>query len=60
MPQKVESFEDSEQRYTDLFRKLDKGGDGRIDIKDLSSKLKDLGVCSSYAEVSRKFFFQRK
>lgn len=54
MPQKIETFEDSEQRYADLFKKLDKGGDGRIDIKDLSSELKDLGVSQSYAEV-RKF-----
>lgn len=56
MPQKIETFEDSEQRYAELFKKLDKGGDGRIDIKDLSSELKDLGVCPSYAEV-RKFSY---
>lgn len=54
MPQKIESFEDSEQRYAELFKKLDKGGDGRIDIKDLSGELKELGVCPSYAEVSRR------
>lgn len=54
MPHKIESFEDSEQRYAELFKKLDKGGDGRIDIKDLSSELKDLGVSPSYAEVSRR------
>lgn len=51
MPSIVESAEDMEERYTDLFKKLDKGGDGRIDIKDLTTELKELGVCESYAAV---------
>lgn len=51
MPSVVESSEEMEERYTDLFKKLDKGADGRIDIKDLTSELKELGVCESYAEV---------
>lgn len=55
-----ETQEDMEERYNDLFKKLDKGGDGRIDIKDLTSELKELGVCESYAAVMkifhRKFF----
>lgn len=46
-----ESNEDMEERYSELFNKLDKGRDGRIDIKDLSSALKELGVCESYAAV---------
>lgn len=54
MPSIVESAEDMEERYTDLFKKLDKGGDGRIDIKDLTSELKELGVCESYAAVDNK------
>lgn len=53
MPTVVESAEDMEERYTDLFKKLDKGGDGRIDIKDLTSELKELGVCESYAAVMK-------
>lgn len=55
MPSVVESAEDMEERYTDLFKKLDKGGDGRIDIKDLTSELKELGVCESYAAVIKIF-----
>lgn len=62
MPQIAETFEDSEQRYSELFKKLDKGGDGRIDIKDLTSELKELGVCESYAAVSfhRKFWSEQE
>ena len=47
-----ETLQEVEVRYNDLFKKLDKGGDGRIDIKDLTSELKELGVCESYAEVN--------
>lgn len=50
----LESQEEMEERYSDLFKKLDKGSDGRIDIKDLTSELKELGVCESYAAVSLK------
>lgn len=52
MPQETETLQEVEERYADLFKKLDKGGDGRIDIKDLTSELKELGVCESYAEVN--------
>lgn len=48
-----ESENETSARYTELFKKLDKGGDGRIDIKDLTAALKDLGMCESYAAVSR-------
>lgn len=41
-----------EQRLEDLFNKLDKDSNGRIDIHDLSEALKDLGLCGTYAEVS--------
>lgn len=51
MPQETETLQQVEERYADLFKKLDRGGDGRIDIKDLTSELKELGVCVSYAEV---------
>lgn len=59
MPQ-IESAEDSEQRYADLFKKLDKGGDGRIDIKDLSGELASIGVCTSYAEVNNTPLLRKK
>lgn len=52
MTQENETLQEVEERYSELFKKLDKGGDGRIDIKDLSSELKELGVCESYAEVN--------
>lgn len=52
MPLEIETAQEVEERYADLFKKLDKGGDGRIDIKDLTGELKELGVCESYAEVS--------
>lgn len=52
MTQEVETLQEVEIRYGELFKKLDKGGDGRIDIKDLTSELKELGVCESYAEVN--------
>lgn len=48
----IESVEDMDERYAELFKKLDKGSDGRIDIKDLTDELKELGMCESYAAVS--------
>lgn len=48
-----ESSEDMDERYAELFKKLDKGGDGRIDIKDLTDELKELGMCESYAAVRK-------
>lgn len=47
-----ESENETSARYAELFKKLDKGGDGRIDIKDLTAALKELGMCESYAAVS--------
>lgn len=41
-----------EQRLEEVFKKLDKDSNGRIDIHDLSEALKDLGLCGTYAEVS--------
>lgn len=40
-----------EQRLEELFKKLDKDRNGRIDIHDLSEALKDLGLSHQYAEV---------
>lgn len=41
-----------EERLERLFRKLDRDGNGRIDIHDLSAALRELGMCHTYAEVS--------
>lgn len=49
-----------EQRLEELFKKLDKDSNGRIDIHDLSEALKDLGLCGTYAEVSEWGTVQKK
>lgn len=41
-----------EQRLEELFKKLDKDENGKIDIHDLSGALKDLGLSHQYAEVT--------
>lgn len=41
-----------EERLEDLFKTLDRDGNGRIDIHDLSAALKDIGLSDTYAEVS--------
>lgn len=56
MPMKSDVGSLDEARYSDLFKKLDKDGNGKIDIKDLSTELKELGVCESYAQVSFRVF----
>lgn len=40
-----------EERLERLFRKLDRDGNGRIDIHDLSAALREVGMCHTYAEV---------
>lgn len=52
----TESSEDMDERYNELFKKLDKGSDGRIDIKDLTDELKELGMCESYAAVRQLIY----
>lgn len=39
------------QRLESIFKRLDRSGNGRIDIQDLSAALKDLGMSLQYAEV---------
>lgn len=39
------------KRLESIFQRLDRSGNGRIDIQDLSIALKDLGVSLQYAEV---------
>lgn len=41
-----------EERLEALFKKLDRDGNGRIDIHELSNVLKDSGVHHTYAQVS--------
>lgn len=40
-----------EERLEKLFNSLDKDGNGKIDIHDLSEALKDSGLARQYAEV---------
>lgn len=40
-----------EERLEKIFNKLDRDGNGRIDIHDLSSALKEFGLSHQYAEV---------
>lgn len=44
-------FED-EQRLAIIFKQLDRSGNGRIDIQDLTAALKGFGMSTQYAEVS--------
>lgn len=49
-----EQVQADEERLAKLFKQLDRSGNGRIDIHDLSAALKDFGMSDKYAEVSRK------
>lgn len=44
--------QEDEQRLEKIFNHLDKNGNGKIDIHDLSSALKECGVHHGYAEVT--------
>ncbi|ETN60978.1 hypothetical protein AND_007379 [Anopheles darlingi] len=49
-----------EERLEKIFNKLDRDGNGRIDIHDLSSALKEFGLSHQYAEeYGHSLFFQR-
>lgn len=43
---------DDEKRWAKIFKRLDRNGNGRIDIQDLRAALKDSGMSRFYAEVS--------
>lgn len=43
---------EDEERLGNLFKQLDRDGNGRIDIHDLSEALREFGLSSVYAEVS--------
>lgn len=46
---------ESEQQMVDrlelMFKQLDRSGNGRIDIQDLTAALKEFGMSMQYAEV---------
>lgn len=44
--------QEDEERLEKLFNTLDKDGNGKIDVHDLSDSLKKFGVHHRYAEVS--------
>ncbi|XP_055538928.1 calcium-binding mitochondrial carrier protein SCaMC-2 isoform X4 [Wyeomyia smithii] len=49
-----------EERLEKIFNKLDRDGNGRIDIHDLSAALKEFGLSHQYAEeYGHSLFFQR-
>lgn len=47
-----ESDYEIEERLANIFNRLDRSGNGRIDIQDLISALKGVGMSQQYAEVS--------
>lgn len=42
---------EDDKRLEEVFRKLDKNSDGKIDIHDLAGALKDSGLSEQYAQV---------
>lgn len=44
--------QEDEARLEKLFNRLDRDGNGKIDVHDLSAALKEFGLSSVYAEVS--------
>lgn len=47
----VETDSEIEERLANIFKQLDRNGNGRIDIQELTAALKDLGMSHQYAEV---------
>lgn len=52
-----ESESESEERLALIFKRLDRNGNGRIDIQELTSSLKRSGIPHQYAEVSTQYQF---
>lgn len=52
-----ESDHETEERLENIFKTLDRNGNGRIDIQELTVSLKDLGMSHQYAEVSLGFIY---
>lgn len=40
-----------EERLAQIFQRLDLDGNGRVDVRDLSAALREVGVHSQYAQV---------
>lgn len=47
-----------EERLEKLFNQLDRDGNGKIDVHDLSAALKEFGLSSQYAEVLTSSFIE--
>lgn len=47
-----EDEQQSVQRLEAMFKHLDRNGNGRIDVQDLTAALKGFGMSLQYAEVS--------
>lgn len=56
----VESDYEIEERLGQIFKQLDRNGNGRIDIQELTTALKDSGVSHQYAEVNLNGSMSRK
>lgn len=50
----IETDTEIEERLSSIFNRLDRDGNGRINIQDLTSALKGVGMSTQYAEVSVK------
>lgn len=55
-----ETERESEERLEGLFKRLDRKGNGRIDIHDLTGALKEFNLSVQYAEVKITFHFARR
>lgn len=55
-----ESELESEERLGMIFKRLDRNGNGRIDIQELTGALKGSGMPHQYAEVSRLSIVKKK
>lgn len=45
------------ERLSNIFKRLDRDGNGRINIQDLTCALKGVGMSTQYAEVSIMMHF---
>lgn len=46
---------ESEIRLANIFKQLDRNGNGRIDIQELTIVLKEFGISQQYAEVGQSY-----
>lgn len=50
-----DSVIESEIRLANIFKQLDRNGNGRIDIQELTIALKEFGISQHYAEVGQSY-----